>query len=146
MRSYDQVGRSVYFCDVTIQKLATDLRIKIIQWNSYHSIHVRLIIELAVVIISVGSLVHFLTICTSTCTSFLHQLINQTGKKHGRRGSSTPPPNKDAWLCLLGLGGQHLSFRSNLPPHIYRLYFRAYQLISFSNLKSTMKIGFFEVN
>ena len=48
MRSYDQVGWSVYFCDVT-QKLATDLRIKIIQWNSYHSVHVRLLIELAVI-------------------------------------------------------------------------------------------------
>ena len=39
------------FCDVTIQKLATDLRIKIIQWNSYHSVHVRLLIELAVILI-----------------------------------------------------------------------------------------------
>ena len=39
------------FCDVTIQTLATDLRIKIIQWNSYHSVHVRLLIELAVILI-----------------------------------------------------------------------------------------------
>ena len=132
------MGRSVQFGDVVYQKLATDLRIKIIQWNSYHSIHVRLIIELAVV--GFGSLVHFLTINARLHARPSSINYQSDWEETWPPGLFCPPPKQRRLALLVGFGRSTSFFPVEFTSTYLQVIFSCISANIVFKFKTTMKL------